>query len=368
MVTPSTMVAETTGSANLKNDARSIHGVFMDNDTMNNNSSTRPSVFGGNKDGGSDYGGDDYSFTGNISSSAKGHDYGTNLYDQQADLYYEDHSRNNEDQYFEQRREPTAMGQDTNATEYYYSQVELGTGVSNLEGIEELDEYERDDKEDEEHSPHDYNYYINYNKKGSLKSGDHHFIEEEEEEEAGDAVAVTSEDNKSGFELSEFGHADEEIRGDRLSKQWTASDDEIIDRGVVKKDTSTTTVPTSTISVISEAIVPNPMSGISALMTSMSPAVVTQSGLSPGSMLAAGITTTLAANISNTITTTITGSPSIIFDAGAGDIDQAPSTISKAIGSLIADESAPKMTAKQRWHHAYNKIILQLNVSTKISE
>lgn len=343
-------------SVSMKTDAKSKlnQSLYTDNDAVNNNS-------------GNQYGIDEYGINeitgmyGNRSGS------GASSYDQQQSHYYGDHRQEEADegdQYYDsygnQRKVPSIVGHDANATDYYYTQTEMGVVVgSNLEGIEELDEYERDEKEVEgEDQSFDYDHYYNGSKtaighkKESMKDRDtelSEFIEDDEGEEE-----ELEQDNSA-----EYAPDEEDLKEDS-SKQWDASDDEIIG-SEVKRTTTTATTITTTSAVICEAVAPNPLSGISALMSSMSPSVVTQSSLSPGSMLAAGITTTLAANISNTITTTITGSPSIIFDAA--DNELGTSTISKTMGALTSGEGAPKVTAKQRWHHAYNKIIMQLNVS-----
>lgn len=401
------------GSAggHLKTDAKSKlnHSFMTDNDAVNNNSANR---------GGGGVGG--YGVHNKISSSANNEyvdEYSSSFnesagggvyrqpevdeyssYDHQhTDMYYNGHAGGSveDDQYYDgysgqgsRIKVPTSVAgggvgqQDGNAAEYYYNQVvELGTVVgSNLEGIEELDEYERDEKdvEDEEQSPYDYNYYNNASgggysasskKKDSLKSSRDHetYITEEGEDEEGERqTGHLDRDNSEDY-------IDEEEEEKDDSKQWTddyrhhASDDEIIEPETKKPPVVTTTISgiatlTATASH-SEVVGPSPLSGISALMSSMGPVSSTQSSLSPGSMLAAGITTTLAANISNTITTTITGSPSIIFDSGENELGAggAGSTISKTMGAL--GEGATKVTAKQRWHHAYNKIIMQLNVS-----
>lgn len=394
------------GSGPLKTDVKSkLSHTFMDNDAVNNNSANR-AVYGGAKSIPNDYV-DEYSFNESTTSSSAGGAYGNRqslnktaeldeygAYDQQPNDRYYDRGGSEEDQYYNDgygsggghggsRMIPSTVvaggQQDTaNAQEYYYNQMgELGTGVvgSNLEGIEELDEYERDEKdvddEDSAHQTYDYDYYNNTSagvngaaaagggyktKKDSLKSRDHEFIEEEDDDEEHDDGRQLERENSD-----EYVDNEEDIKDDY---RHHASDDEIIDTEAKK----TTTVVTASITTTTHSEVmmgPSPLSGISALMSSMAPSVATQNSLSPGSMLAAGITTTLAANISNTITTTITGSPSIIFDAAGGENELGgPSTISKTMGALVAGEGAVKPTAKQRWHHAYNKIIMQLNVST----
>lgn len=326
---------------------------------------------------------------------------------QQNDHYYVDHQMmggvgaGDEEQYYETgygmsggRKVPTSVsgggvGSDLNAQEYYYNQmVELGAVVgSNLEGIEELDEYERDEKDVDEEDQAHYNYYNQtptstagsggsaYKKDALLKTRDHElFIEEDEEEEEDVLDEEVEHDEDRHFDRDhseEFVHKDGGVDSKGVDdKLWNddyrhhASDDEIIDAEAKKTATPVVTTTAAAIATHTEPVGPSPLSGISALMSSMAPAVASQSSLSPaGSMLAAGITTTLAANISNTITTTITGSPSIIFDTSGGENEAGASTISKTMGALVAGEGVAKMTPKQRWHHAYNKIIMQLNVS-----
>lgn len=386
------------GGGPLKTDAKSKlgHNSFMDNDAVNNNSANR-TVYGSTKSNANSEYVDEYSF--NEATPGVADEYG-GTYDQQNDHYYNEHGGvgHGEDQYYDGSYSghgrkvvvPVSIaGPDGSAQEYYYGQVvELGTGVvgSNLEGIEELDEYERDEKDEEQsHPPYDYNYYSSSAsnggangglKKNSLKnSRDHEFIEEDEEQHLEDDSHLERENSEEYVDDEE---EEEEEEGKEDSKQWNedyrhhASDDEIIDTEAKRTATTAPVIPTTTAAVAAhtEVVGPSPLSGISALMSSMGPPVASQNSLSPGSMLAAGITTTLAANISNTITTTITGSPSIIFDSAGGEggeLGGGASTISKTMGALAAGEGAVKPTAKQRWHHAYNKIIMQLNVSKSIN-
>lgn len=377
-------------SGPLKTDAtksKLSHAAFVDNDTVNNNSANRV---------GAAYKGTatvDYADEYNSFNEGAGTTYGNrslggpaevdefSSYDQKShDHYYGDHQEvGDEDKYYDgagaggymggNRKMPMGMQDAGGGQDYYYNQVvDLGTVVgSNLEGIEELDEYERDDKEEEDedeeagHEGYDYNNY--YKKKDSLKGQQQHEFIEEEEEEAEDKHHLPRDHSE------EFIHDEEEdLKED--SKHWNddyirhhASDDEIIDAEPKKTvPPATTTTTTTTLTTHAENLGPSPLSGISALMSSMAPSAVSQSSLSPGSCLASGITTTLAANISNTITTTITGSPSIIFDP-EGEVGAA--TLSKTLGPLGAGDGGAKPTPKQRWHHAYNKIIMQLNVSTR---
>lgn len=274
--------------------------------------------------------------------------------DEDADIYYN-----------------SSYGPDNNSSGHEYivqSSMDGGctTIGSNLEGIEELDEYERDDE-----------YYLS----------------DDQKQDEDDSAAESPDCYRDGDDDD-----------DEKSKDWAAnyrhSDDEIIDMEGEPKPSSVTVVaaaadpdlvelmpPSSSVTASAQPTTALAITG-GAAVTSLSSPVTGIAALSPAAGATAsclgGITATLATSISNTITTTITGSPSIIFDAndasaGGGGLAAASAAngsatangllaggkhVSLLLPGMTAVVPPTKVTAKQRWHWAYNKIIMQLNVST----
>lgn len=272
--------------------------------------------------------------------------------------YYNGSTHTMQENEYEYHQDPNMMGgydiqgmsqgTDSGQTKAYEDGI-MGTS---LEGIEELDEYEKDDEyqEDDQYNDED-DYYMETEEKDKLEIGNN-------QDYYGKALGKNGgykDEAKEFYDIIE----EETIEVDENEDEEL---NELIKEPITTVSSPALTVPTTIVVTTASSISPSQNGGI-ALSAS---ALVMQAKSS--------ITATLATSISNTITTTITGSPSIIIEqsgeANSNDNNNNSFSFSDKGNNNNLSDAASKQpaksggaTAKQKWHWAYNKIVMQLNVS-----